>query len=405
MAYVSSVDATEASLCEAGRIDDDLARNVHCVVGMPIDVVDLPTALRRIRHATTVSSSFLISTPNLHYLVNSRADPEFRESLQLSDLCPADGIAIVWIARLLGVPLKERVAGSDIFEALRRSSGPRIRVFLFGGDDGIAETVRVKLNAEQGGLECVCALNPGYGSIEEMSSDEIIDTINSSNAQFLAVSLGAKKGQAWLLHNHAALNVPVRVHLGAVLNFHAGVIKRAPPLLRRLGLEWLWRIKEEPYLWRRYAHDGLILGHLLLTRILPLALVSAWQRVEARLRDNTFLINQTENPHATVIKLSGSALSRDSARVRAHFESAVQGGKAVLVDLSDLHFADGRFLGLLLMLRKQLRCNGTDLRLAGVTRRIGRLLRLNGLDWLCAPATSAATQTEPDFLRAPRKQH
>jgi len=83
----------------------------------------------------------------------------------------------------------------------------------------LPDKVATKLNAEQGGLECVGTLSPGFGSIEEMSTDENIVIINCSGAQFLAVSLGAKKGQAWLLHNHAALEVPVRVHLGAVLNF------------------------------------------------------------------------------------------------------------------------------------------------------------------------------------------
>ena len=238
---------------------DDLSRNVYCVLGMPLDVIDFSTALHRIWDAGTAHSAFLFSTPNLNFIVNARTDPEFRKSLELSDLCTADGIAIVWIAKLLGIPIRERVAGSDMFEFLSstRCSGPRLRVFLFGGEEGVAETVAAKLNGEEGSLQCVGALNPGYGSIEELSGQEIIGAINSSKAQFLAVSLGAKKGQAWLLHNHAALTVPVRVHLGAVLNFHAGIVKRAPRALRRLGMEWLWRIKEEPHLWRRYAHDGL----------------------------------------------------------------------------------------------------------------------------------------------------
>ena len=190
------------------------------------------------------------------------------------------------------------------------------------------------------------------------------------------------------------------------LNFQAGVVKRAPLVLRKMGLEWLWRIKEEPYLWRRYARDGLILGHLLLTRVLPLAVVNAWQRTKTQLRDDALLITETEDLHSRLIKLSGSAIRQNDAQVRARFESAVKGGKAVIVDLSDLQFADGRFFGLLLMLRKQLRCNGVGFRLTGITRRIDRLLRWNGLDWLSAPAISATTQTElaADLERVPRKQ-
>ena len=86
-------------------------------------------------------------------------------------------------------------------------------------------------------------------------------------ADFLAVSLGAKKGQLWLHRNHQRLTVPVRAHLGVTVNFQAGTVKRAPPRLRAWGLEWLWRIKEEPHLWRRYAHDGWVLLGLIFTRV------------------------------------------------------------------------------------------------------------------------------------------
>jgi len=105
-------------------------------------------------------------------------------------------------------------------------------------------------------LRCVGAIEPGFGTVEQMSQDHIIEEVNASEADFLAVSLGAKKGQLWLHRNYHRLTIPVRSHLGAVINFQAGTVKRAPPRLRAWGLERLWRIKEEPHLWRRYAHDG-----------------------------------------------------------------------------------------------------------------------------------------------------
>ena len=98
---------------------NDLARNVYCVLGLPIDALDMPMILRRIDAAAASRSPFLISTPNLNFLVNSRSDSEFRESVLDSDLCPADGMPVVWIARLIGVPIRQRVSGSDIFEALK----------------------------------------------------------------------------------------------------------------------------------------------------------------------------------------------------------------------------------------------------------------------------------------------
>jgi N-acetylglucosaminyldiphosphoundecaprenol N-acetyl-beta-D-mannosaminyltransferase len=383
---------------------DDLSRNVYCVLGVPVDAVDLPAALHRIKAAATAAVPFLVSTPNLNLLLHSRTDPEFRESLLLSDLCPPDGIAIVWIARLLGIPIKERAAGSDIFESLKSERQPaqRMRVFLFGGGEGVAEAVSARLNTEQTGFECVGALNPGYGSIEQMSGADIISTINSSNAQFLAVSLGPKKGQSWLLHNHSSLHIPVRASLGATFNFQAGVVRRAPRVLRKLGLEWLWRIREEPYLWYRYAHDGLILLRLLLTRLVPLALVNAWQRLKTWLRHHTLVVSETQNEGSIIIKLSGTALAGTSEQARASFESALKSGKAIVLNLSELRFVDSRFLGLLMMLRKHLRCQGTSLRITGMAGRLARIFRLNGLDW----PLSVPTQAEGRLLarRMPQEQ-
>src|SRR5271166_2722165 len=103
----------------ADAVADDLSRDVYCVAGMPIDAIEMRAVLKKIDEATAKRRPFLISTPNLNYLVNSQADVEFRESLLTSDLCPADGMPIVWIARLLGAPIQRRIAGSDIFAALK----------------------------------------------------------------------------------------------------------------------------------------------------------------------------------------------------------------------------------------------------------------------------------------------
>ena len=152
---------------------NDLARNVYCVLGLPIDALDMSTILRRIDAAAASRTPFLISTPNLNFLVNSRSDSEFRESVLDSDLCPADGMPVVWIARLIGVPIRQRVSGSDIFEALKAPDrlGRRLKVFLFGGAPGVAAAAARTLNAVPSGLSCVGTFDPGFGSVDEMSRD------------------------------------------------------------------------------------------------------------------------------------------------------------------------------------------------------------------------------------------
>ena len=91
---------------------------------------------------------------------------------------------------------------------------------------------------------------------ENISDPALLDQINGSKADFLLVALGAQKGQAWLMANRHKLTVPIVSHLGATLNFLAGTVRRAPAGLQRLGLEWLWRIAQEPYLAARYLMDG-----------------------------------------------------------------------------------------------------------------------------------------------------
>jgi N-acetylglucosaminyldiphosphoundecaprenol N-acetyl-beta-D-mannosaminyltransferase len=227
---------------------------------------------------------------------------------------------------------------------------------------------------------------PGYGSIDELSDDRIIDAINASNAQLLIVALGAMKGQAWLRQNHHRLNGPVRAHLGAVVNFQAGAIGRAPTFMRRMGFEWLWRIKEEPHLWRRYWADGRALVRLLITRVLPLAARLLWHRCVSR-RRSEFLVETRQEKRAVTLRLSGDATARHIARATIHFRNAVNLSEELLVvDLSNLDFIDARFLGLLLMARKQLGARDARMQLVGASRRIRKLFRLNELGYLIAAA-------------------
>src|SRR5437588_5357681 len=165
---------------------DDLSRKVFGVLGLPLDVLGLADLLQRIDDVVGARTPFLLSTPNVNFLMMSRCEPGFRESLLMSDLCPVDGMPLVWIARLLGIPLRERLSGSDIFQALKsRTVARKLTAFFFGGSDGVASTVSKKLNQEAGGMKCVGVLNPGFRSVDDMSSDAVMQSINSSNADLL----------------------------------------------------------------------------------------------------------------------------------------------------------------------------------------------------------------------------
>ena len=355
---------------------------------MPIDAVEMPAVMQSIEMAVANAVPFVISTPNVNFLVNSQNDPEFRESLLLSDLCPADGMPIVWIARLTGIPIKHRIAGSDIFEALKarpHSDGP-LKVFLFGNKENVAAAAARTINLTTG-LSCVGWICPGWGTVDELSQEIFIDKINSSNADFLVATLGADKGQLWLKRNHRRLRIPMRTHLGATIHFQAGTVKRAPYTIQKLGLEWLWRIKEEPYLWRRYLHDGSMLLNLLLTRVLPLAIELRSQRRRCQRSGNNLVLEQTHGTDCITLSLSGSATACNVDEAIACFGNAVATKKQIVIDFSGTCAIDARFLGLLLMLRKQLRVQNAVPRFIGISRRLERTFRLNGLGYLLEEAT------------------
>ena len=289
-----------------------------------------------IETAAAKKAPFFISAPNLNSLVNLQLDPDFRELFLQSDCCPVDGMPIVWIARLLGVPIKDRIAGSDIFDALKAGhdfANP-LKVFLFGGPEGVAAAACRALNAQPCGLYCVGSHYPGFGSVNEMSRDNIIDKINSSDADFLAVSLGAKKGQLWLYRNRHHLLIPVRFHLGAVVNFQARTIKRAPPIMRQLGFEWLWRIKEEPYLWRRYWNDGSVLVRILFTRVLPLIV---WMRLRLKngCTEEDLVIEEVRDDETITVSLFGLATARHVEKVIPIFRHAIATKRRIVIDFSE----------------------------------------------------------------------
>ncbi|WP_197521063.1 WecB/TagA/CpsF family glycosyltransferase [Bradyrhizobium icense] len=297
----------------------------------------------------------------------------------LSDLCLADGMPLIWIAKLLRIPIHERIAGSDLFGRLKSANATsrRLRVFLLGGAEGLAAAVGARLNAEKGGLECVGVFNPGFGTIEEMSSPKIIEEINASNADLIAVFFGAEKAQAWLLHNHWRLRPPIRAQFGATINFEAGTVRRAPPMLRSTGFEWLWRIKEEPYLWRRYWSDGKALLAMLVTCVLPLMLSE--RRARAL---NKLSIARSEDHGSVTLALSGAAVAEHVDRAIEQLRDALDSGKRMILDVSNTQYIDARFFGLFLMVRKQLASRGQKLLFTGVSAGLRRIFRLNRFEFL-----------------------
>jgi N-acetylglucosaminyldiphosphoundecaprenol N-acetyl-beta-D-mannosaminyltransferase len=361
---------------------DPFCRQSWCLCGLPFDAVDTPSAISALKLAIKEDKPFFLSTPNLNFLIAAQTDRAFRESVINSDLSVADGMPLIWIARLLNIPLPERVAGSSLMEILfaDKNTDP-IRVYFFGGGPGVGEKACHVINQANSGMRAVGHFCPGFGSIEEMSTPEIIDEINQHEIDFLIVSLGAKKGQAWIEKNRQQLKAPAISHLGAVVNFFAGTVRRAPVWMQRVGLEWLWRISEEPSLWKRYFFDGLRFAKLLWGNVIPYAI---WIRLNQKILNEIkpVVINIEEDDQVIKIYLIGVCIDKTITTLRPLFKECVSKKKNILIDLQDVPVIDGAFLGLCLLLYKHLNLHGCQLNFQNINQQNIRIFKWNSVQFL-----------------------
>ena len=374
----------------------DFGRDVHCLLGVPVDAVDRQGALHRIRGAARRRARCFLSTPNVNFVVAARTDDGFRRSIVHSDLSVADGMPLVWLAKLLHVPVPERVAGATLFEALRDGSEP-LSVFFFGGQEGAAARAMTRLNQARREVTCVGSEFPGFGSVEDMSRPEIIERINAAQPDMLVVSLGARKGQAWIERNRERLDVPVISHLGAVVDFASGTQQRAPPWMQKAGLEWLWRIKERPELWRRYLRDGVALCRLVITQVVPLV-VQGVRPAPAGMGD----LEVREGAQTFHLRLRGAWTRDGLGPLRYCLAKARDAGKDVGIDMREVTRVDSAALGLLMLLEGHQRSRGRGFAITSLPAGLRRVFDYHGADYLCSSVPRDATShadLEDDFVR------
>lgn len=322
-------------------------RDVHCLMGLPMDAVTMNDAVQKVRDAAFSNRRCFISTPNLNFVMAARTDDEFRNSVLRSDLSLADGMPLVWVARVLGVPIRERVSGAGLFEKLLQHPGEPVTIYFFGGPPGAAEAASHQVNSIGAGLRCVGFESPGFGSLESMSSDEHIDRINRSGAMFVIVSLGAKKGQRWIELNRDRLRAPVLCHLGAVVNFAAGTVQRAPGWVQAVGAEWLWRIAQEPALWTRYWSDGWAFLGVLLREVLPLWAQQRFRPSPGQEAEASVVLERSAS--GTTLALIGAWDRGNIEWLRQSLREARQRGDALIVDLARTTRIGSAALGTLML--------------------------------------------------------
>jgi N-acetylglucosaminyldiphosphoundecaprenol N-acetyl-beta-D-mannosaminyltransferase len=297
------------------------------------------------------------------------------------------------------LPFTSRVAGATVFEQLRAQRTMPLKVYFFGGPDGVAQQAADVLNAEPGGMRCVGAYSPGFGTLADMSTPAVIDHINASNADLLVVALGAKRGQAWIEHNLDALHTPLVSHLGAVVNFVAGTISRAPVGVGRFGLEWLWRIKEEPALWRRYWNDGTALLRLLTTRALPGAIAAR----QARAATAAQVLSERDDGQHYALTLGGAWHDATLAGLRLALARMTAQQRHIHVELLADCSLDSAALGLLLLLYGHQSKIGASLSVDAQGTAVRRAMRLQNVEFLLEGLAEATAPALEATLAPPRQ--
>ncbi len=219
------------------------------ILGVRVDDATYDDLLAAVDAYVAEGRPHQIVTINAEMLVAAYDDPAFRRVLNAADLNVADGAGVMLAARLLGRPLRQRVTGSDgIYHLAAHCARRGYRPFFLGAAPGVAETVARRL----------CALNPALevagtyaGSPRPEDEAEVIGRVRAAAPDLLFVAYGVPAEEKWIARHRERLGVPVMIGVGGTFDFVAGVTRRAPPWMRRVGLEWLYRLLREPWRWRR----------------------------------------------------------------------------------------------------------------------------------------------------------
>lgn len=215
--------------------------------GVCFDNVTMPEAVNVIDQALACSQKMAVVTANSEIVQLCIEDKVVLDTVNAADLIIADGIGVIYASRILGVPLKERVPGFDLANALLPVLEQRgYSLFLLGAAPGVAEAAKEKIKEKYPGIN-ICGLNDGYFNDDEA----IIKKVNDCHPDVLFVCLGAPKQEKWMIRYKDALNAKVMIGLGGSLDVFSGNVKRAPKFFIQLGLEWLYRLMKEPWRMKR----------------------------------------------------------------------------------------------------------------------------------------------------------
>lgn len=235
------------------------------ILGVRFDNLTQQEAAQRGRQLLEEDKFHYVVTPNPEFLLAAEKDPEFHRVLNAADLVLPDGIGVVYSAKILGTPLKERVPGIEFAEAMLSALNDMGgRLYLLGAKPGVAEEAGRRICARYPAL-VLCGTHDGYFKDEQA----ILPEIAAAKPDLLFVCLGAPKQEKWMARWGQHTGAKLAIGLGGCLDVFAGNVQRAPERWQKLGLEWAYRLKKEPKRIGRMAKLPLVLVKAAGQRIRP----------------------------------------------------------------------------------------------------------------------------------------
>jgi N-acetylglucosaminyldiphosphoundecaprenol N-acetyl-beta-D-mannosaminyltransferase len=225
------------------------------VLGVPLALTDYERTMRWIDAAVGARHRGYICVANVHTVMASQEDAELRAAVMASDLTVPDGQPLVWAMNALGSDLTSRVYGPTLMARYcERAARTGTRMFLYGGrNQGALVQLALNLRTAYPGVKIVGGFAPPFAPLTADEELAVADEINRSDADVVWVGIGVPKQEKWMAAMRERLQAPVLVGVGAAFDFHAGLVPQAPARIQSMGMEWAYRLAQEPRrLWRRY---------------------------------------------------------------------------------------------------------------------------------------------------------
>ncbi len=228
------------------------------VLGVGIHKLNLPTAVERMATAVRERHKGYICVTGVHGVMEAQTNEDFRRILNGAFLCTPDGMPMVWMGKINGYRPMDRVYGPDLMlEICRWSESSGCRHFFYGGAEGVAEELRARLTARFPKLQVVGCYTPPFRPLNPGEEQALQQTIQTCRPDILWVGLSTPKQEKFMAEYLAKLDVTLMVGVGAAFDFHSGRVRQSPRWMQRSGLEWFYRLCQEPRrLARRYLKNN-----------------------------------------------------------------------------------------------------------------------------------------------------